>query len=136
MGPEIKFVSHLVSSDSNSRLPRTLSEGIPLFWQSLLKLSLFYAEVCGVGGVNKLCDITADMTRFAVSDFERHKYRPGLFKPSQLYYLVRYNVKVLIGPDLRFEIWFKGQRCSGDDTIEVAWETASAAAEPHPAALV
>ncbi|KAL2068019.1 hypothetical protein VTL71DRAFT_16117 [Oculimacula yallundae] len=79
-----------------------------------------------------LCDVQSDFTRVELSNFKlknRHFWNMGA-----KYYRVSYLIKVALGPaDIKFELWFNGQKLSKDDPIRVEWHAAPAPVLPPPA---
>ncbi|KAL8705963.1 MAG: hypothetical protein Q9201_000957 [Fulgogasparrea decipioides] len=73
-------------------------------------------------GVNAhiLCDIESDLSGADETKFkERNK---SFWRLGKHYFRVDYDIKVLIGPaDIRFELWFNGQKLSKDQPIKVEW---------------
>ncbi|KAF4628876.1 hypothetical protein G7Y89_g9275 [Cudoniella acicularis] len=75
-------------------------------------------------GVEHLCEITSDFSR--VRDRElKAAYKPRTWHQlrGELYYLLEYDVKVLLGPaDIKFQLWFKGRRYENEDqSLSLQW---------------
>ncbi|KAI9704654.1 MAG: hypothetical protein M1820_005402 [Bogoriella megaspora] len=76
-------------------------------------------------GVQRLCDIESDLSSADERQFKEKNRQ--FWKPGERYFSVRYQVRVIIGPaDLRFELWFNGQKLSKDKSIKVEWASATA----------
>ncbi|KAL8801041.1 MAG: hypothetical protein Q9182_004733 [Xanthomendoza sp. 2 TL-2023] len=92
----------------------------------------FLPHHMGAGDAHVLCEIESDLSTADESKFkEKNKHFWSLGKH---YFKVDYEVKVLIGPaDVRFELWFNGQKLSKDRPIKVEWQAPPVAAElPTP----
>jgi len=75
-----------------------------------------------------LCEVKSDLSGADERKFKRKNRHWWQFK--QPYLRVDYQVRVVIGPaDIRFELWFDGQKMSNDNPITVEWMTTSA---PEP----
>ncbi|KAL8745997.1 MAG: hypothetical protein Q9190_001923 [Brigantiaea leucoxantha] len=78
-----------------------------------------------------VCEIESDLTSADESKFKERNRRFWNF--GKHYYRVDYDIKVIIGPaDIRFELWFNGQKLSRDQPIKVEWVSAPA---PGPVLL-
>lgn len=82
-------------------------------------------------GVEILCEIASNLSAADESKFKRKNRH--LWNRRKPYWKVDYQVKVLIGPaDIRFELWFDGQKLNKDTPIKVEWTTTTASAvEPQ-----
>ncbi|KAL9074642.1 MAG: hypothetical protein Q9157_004316 [Trypethelium eluteriae] len=79
--------------------------------------------------VQKLCDIESDLSSASEKEFKEKNRRIWQF--GQRYFQVKYQIKVIIGPaDLRFELWFNGQKLSKDKPIKVEWASPTASSIP------
>ena len=83
-----------------------------------------------VAGVRKLCCVTSNLTGVEQNQLVKKKKRKMLFFSGYKYYVCTFDVHVIIAPaDLRFELWFEGQKFSGNhEPISVQWDDASLAA--------
>ena len=85
-------------------------------------------------GVDILCQVDSDLSG---ADEKRFKEKNKKFwQTRESYFEVAYQVKVVIGPaDLRFELWFNGEKMSKDNSIKVEWapSTAPSTANLQPA---
>ncbi|KAL8837217.1 MAG: hypothetical protein Q9176_005848 [Flavoplaca citrina] len=73
------------------------------------------------GDAHVLCDIESDLSSADESKFKEKNKRFWSF--GKHYLRIDYDVKVLIGPaDVRFELWFNGQKLSKDQPIKVDWQ--------------
>ncbi|KAF2177496.1 hypothetical protein K469DRAFT_358573 [Zopfia rhizophila CBS 207.26] len=72
-----------------------------------------------------LCEIQSDLSSADENRFIEKNKR--LWSFGKHYFKVEYQVKVIIGPaDIRFELWFAGQKLSRDEPIKVEWIPAPA----------
>jgi len=71
-----------------------------------------------------LCEIESDLTSADENRFtEKNKQ---FWRFAKHYFKVEYQVKVIIGAaDIRFELWFDGQKLSRDQPIRVEWSPAT-----------
>ncbi|KAK0609780.1 hypothetical protein DIS24_g12269 [Lasiodiplodia hormozganensis] len=75
-------------------------------------------------GAEILCEIQSDLSNADQREFKQKNRR--FWQTSQRHYLVEYQIQVIIGPaDLRFELWFNGQKLSRDQPIRVEWSPAT-----------
>ncbi|GME65813.1 HSP70 family protein [Neofusicoccum parvum] len=75
-------------------------------------------------GAEILCEIQSDLSGADQREFKEKNRR--FWQASQRYYIVEYQIQVIIGPaDLRFELWFNGQKMSRDQPIRVEWAPAT-----------
>ncbi|KAL8731719.1 MAG: hypothetical protein Q9181_004200 [Wetmoreana brouardii] len=83
----------------------------------------FLPHHMGSGDAHILCDIESDLSGADETKFkERNK---NFWRLGKHYFRVDYDIKVLIGPaDIRFELWFNGQKLSKDQSIKVEWASA------------
>ncbi|KAH8660366.1 hypothetical protein BX600DRAFT_383457 [Xylariales sp. PMI_506] len=77
------------------------------------------------GGVRQLCIVKSNLTGVSEDDLVMKRKSGVSFLKGKKYYLCKFDVKAIIGPaDLRFELWFAGQRLSGNhDPLQVTWDT-------------
>lgn len=76
------------------------------------------------GGVVKICDVKSDLSGVEESELEKKYKRAGCFRKGKTWFVCHFEVRVIVAPaDLRFELWFKGQKFSGNhDPITVQWD--------------
>ncbi|KAL8901352.1 MAG: hypothetical protein Q9207_005247 [Kuettlingeria erythrocarpa] len=85
----------------------------------------------GIGDARVLCEIESDLSTADETKFKEKNRR--FWNLGKHYFKVDYDVKVLIGPaDVRFELWFNGQKLSKDQSIRVEWVAAPPAELPAP----
>ncbi|KAL8820537.1 MAG: hypothetical protein Q9191_007496 [Dirinaria sp. TL-2023a] len=78
-----------------------------------------------------LCEVHSDLSSADEKQFKRKNRH--FWNTGKIYYKVDYEVKVLIGPaDIRFELWFNGQKLNKDERITVEWATVTESV-PDPA---
>ncbi|KAF2497224.1 hypothetical protein BU16DRAFT_617235 [Lophium mytilinum] len=77
-----------------------------------------------------LCEIESDLSTADEKRFvEKNKQ---FWKVAKHYFKVEYQIRVIIGAaDIRFELWFDGQKLSRDHPIRVEW-TAATPPPPEP----
>ncbi|KAL9614056.1 MAG: hypothetical protein Q9167_001410, partial [Letrouitia subvulpina] len=75
-----------------------------------------------------LCEIHSDLSSADEAKFkEKNRH---FWHRRKHYYQVDYEIRVLIGPaDIRFELWFNGQKLSKDQPIKVDWVALPSAAQ-------
>ncbi|KAF7196595.1 Heat shock 70 kDa protein 12A [Pseudocercospora fuligena] len=73
----------------------------------------------------QLCEVEADLSLVDKKCFKEKKKR--FWQRGEHHLVVEFQVQVAIGPaDLRFELWFDGQRMSKEHSIKVEWAPATA----------
>ncbi|KAL9606461.1 MAG: hypothetical protein Q9179_000377 [Wetmoreana sp. 5 TL-2023] len=116
-----------VASDEaiSHKFHRKISPGDPrrVFPTSIVESHVeerFLPHHMGSGDAHILCDIESDLSGADETKFkERNK---SFWRLGKHYFRVDYDIKVLIGPaDIRFELWFNGQKLSKDQPIKVEW---------------
>lgn len=76
-------------------------------------------------GAEILCEIASNLSTADERKFKRKNRH--IWNSGKPYLMVDYQVKVLIGPaDIRFELWFDGQKLNKDTPIKVEWTTTTA----------
>ncbi|OTB11872.1 hypothetical protein K445DRAFT_26131 [Daldinia sp. EC12] len=76
-------------------------------------------------GFKQLCVVKSDITGINHSDMiMKRKARRFLFHGKK-FYICSYEVRVIVAPaELRFELWFAGQKFSGNhEPIRITWDT-------------
>ncbi|KAH8880209.1 hypothetical protein GQ53DRAFT_737405 [Thozetella sp. PMI_491] len=76
------------------------------------------------GGAVKLCDVKSNLTGVQQHQLIQKHKRGTCFSKGHMFYICQFDVKVIVAPaDLRFELWFGGQKFSGNhDPITVKWD--------------
>lgn len=79
-------------------------------------------------GVKQLCIVKSNLTGVKNSELIKKRMEKRLFLKGKKYYLCTFEVKAIIGPaDLRFELWFGGQRFSGNhEPLKITWDSEGA----------
>ncbi|KAM4054455.1 Hsp70 family chaperone [Hirsutella rhossiliensis] len=77
-------------------------------------------------GVTKLCQIKSNLEGVQQHQLILRKKRGTCFRRGYRFYICEFDVRVIVGPaDLRFELWFDGQKFSGNNRpISVSWNEA------------
>jgi len=76
------------------------------------------------GGATQLCEVRSNLDGVKQEELV-HKYKRGTcFKRGYKFYVCQFDVRVIIAPaDLRFELWFGGQKFSGNhEPISITWD--------------
>ena len=74
--------------------------------------------------MKRLCTVQSDLTRVKDSEMQLFKQSRGWRKRSKKWFICTFEVRAIVAPaDLRFELWFAGQRYSRNhDAIKVLWD--------------
>ncbi|KAJ0380576.1 hypothetical protein COL26b_001283 [Colletotrichum chrysophilum] len=72
----------------------------------------------------KLCDVKSNLTGVQQNQLVLKHKRGSCFSKGTTYYILNFDVRVIIAPaDIRFELWFGGQKFSGNhEPIAVTWD--------------
>ncbi|TDZ35296.1 hypothetical protein C8035_v009826 [Colletotrichum spinosum] len=75
-------------------------------------------------GVTKLCDVKSNLTGVQQEQLVLKHKRGTCFSRGHTYYILNFDIRVIVAPaDLRFELWFGGQKFSGNhEPIAVEWD--------------
>ncbi|KAJ9425935.1 hypothetical protein QL093DRAFT_2588291 [Fusarium oxysporum] len=76
-------------------------------------------------GVKKLCNVKSDLTGVQQHELELKEKRGFCcFSEGYKYYNCKFDIHVIVAPaDIRFELWFRGQKFSRNhDPIKVEWK--------------
>ncbi|KAL8953632.1 MAG: hypothetical protein Q9222_000518 [Ikaeria aurantiellina] len=93
----------------------------------------FLPTYMGSGDAHILCEIQSDLTSADETKFKEKNKR--FWNLGKHYFKIDYDIKVILGPaDVRFELWFNGQKLSKDQPIKVEWMAAPPVEMPVPAA--
>ncbi|KAI0127356.1 hypothetical protein BJ170DRAFT_369976 [Xylariales sp. AK1849] len=76
------------------------------------------------GGAKQLCVVKSDLTGAKDSEMMMKRKAKRFLRKGRKYYICSFDVKAIVGPaDLRFELWFGGERFSGNhEPIKVTWD--------------
>ncbi|KAH9992387.1 hypothetical protein F4779DRAFT_609220 [Xylariaceae sp. FL0662B] len=106
-------------------------------WESIIMISDLDREhlphSVNQEGAKRLCVVKSDLTGAHHSDMiMKRKSRRLLFKGKK-FYMCTFEVRAIVAPaDLRFELWFAGQRFSGNhEPIKINWNTDGSEAKGH-----
>jgi len=74
----------------------------------------------------------SDLSGVSDAEMELHKQSRSCFKAGKKWYICTFEVRAIVAPaDLRFELWFAGEKFSRNhEPIKVVWEDAGAKMEP------
>lgn len=77
-----------------------------------------------VAGAVKLCDVKSNLTGVQQHQLVMKNKRGTCFSRGHTYYIMNFDIRVIVAPaDLRFELWFGGQKFSGNhEPIAVTWD--------------
>ncbi|KAJ2899464.1 hypothetical protein MKZ38_003021 [Zalerion maritima] len=83
-------------------------------------------------GAVKLCDIKSNLSGVQQHQLALMHKKGTCFSRGYTFYICQFEVRVIVAPaDLRFELWFGGQRFAGNhEPIAVAWDQNGAATRP------
>ncbi|KAI0481270.1 hypothetical protein GGR56DRAFT_688865 [Xylariaceae sp. FL0804] len=75
-------------------------------------------------GVKQLCAVKSDLTGVQNSEMEMKRKSKRLIFRGKKFYLCTFEVRAVVAPaEIRFELWFAGQRFSGNhEPIKITWE--------------
>ncbi|GJC95410.1 Hsp70 family chaperone [Colletotrichum higginsianum IMI 349063] len=75
-------------------------------------------------GATKLCDVRSNLTGLQQEQLVLKHKRGTCFSKGYTFYVLNFDIRVIIAPaDLRFELWFGGQKFSGNhEPIAVSWD--------------
>lgn len=88
-----------------------------VFWLTKLSIDVLIA------GVKILCQVKSNLTGIQQHELVLKKKRGSCFSKGYTYYNCVFDVRVIVAPaDLRFELWFGGQKFSRNhDPVQVEW---------------
>ena len=106
---------------------RTSSLLSPDSFSSLSHLATVTNSV--LAGAVKLCTVQSNLNEVQQNEFDLKNKRCW---QGRKYYLATFTVRVIIAPaDLKFELWFKGQRYNrSHEPVQVEWDPVGANARP------
>ncbi|KAI4225646.1 MAG: hypothetical protein L6R36_003762 [Xanthoria steineri] len=110
---------------------RRLKAGQPVLKRQALLVPLVPSQLTRLADAHVLCEIESDLSGADESKFkEKNKH---FWRIGKHYFRIDYEIKVLIGPaDVRFELWFNGQKLSKDQPIKVDWQAPQVIELPAP----
>ncbi|KAK4228838.1 hypothetical protein QBC38DRAFT_135987 [Podospora fimiseda] len=75
-------------------------------------------------GAHKLCDVKSNLAGVQQEQLVMKNKRGSCFSRGKTWYICQFDVRVIVAPaDLRFELWFAGQKFSGaHEPISVTWD--------------
>lgn len=81
-------------------------------------------HVVVLAGATKLCDVRSNLTGLQQEQLVLKHKRGTCFSKGYTFYVLNFDIRVIIAPaDLRFELWFGGQKFSGNhEPIAVSWD--------------
>ncbi|KAH8898753.1 hypothetical protein GQ53DRAFT_710631 [Thozetella sp. PMI_491] len=80
----------------------------------------------------KLCTVQSDLSGVTTNELELRKQSRSCFRKGKKWYVCSFEVRAIVAPaDLRFELWFAGQKFSRNhEPIKVTWDEAGTKLEP------
>ncbi|KAJ6788470.1 hypothetical protein PWT90_02615 [Aphanocladium album] len=115
-----QFEYHLAERDTTRiwTAEVVISQNEPSFLPTSLKQA----------GATKLCQVKSNLEGVQQHQLVLKQKRGTCFAKGYKFYLCEFEVRVIVAPaDLRFELWFGGQRFSGNhEPIGVQWDSAGA----------
>jgi hypothetical protein len=77
-----------------------------------------------LAGAVKLCDVKSNLTGVEQHQLVLKNKRGTCFSRGYMFYICQFQIKVIVAPaDLRFELWFGGQKFSGNhEPVTVTWD--------------
>ncbi|KAK5651467.1 hypothetical protein OQA88_12474 [Cercophora sp. LCS_1] len=75
-------------------------------------------------GAVKICNVCSNLEGVKQEQLVLKNKRGSCFSKGYRFYVCKFDIRVIVAPaDLRFELWFAGQRFSGNhEPISVAWD--------------
>ncbi|KAH8657847.1 hypothetical protein BX600DRAFT_415644 [Xylariales sp. PMI_506] len=79
-------------------------------------------------GAIKLCDVKSNLTGVQQHQLVMKNKRGTCFSNGYTFYMCAFDIKVIVAPaDLRFELWFGGEKFSGNhEPVTVTWDPVGA----------
>ncbi|KAI1409476.1 hypothetical protein F5Y13DRAFT_169905 [Hypoxylon sp. FL1857] len=76
-------------------------------------------------GAQQLCVVKSDLTGVSHSDMIMKRKSGRLLFQGRKFYLCTFEIRAIVAPaELRFELWFAGQRFSGNhEPIKITWDS-------------
>ncbi|ATY61541.1 Hsp70 family chaperone [Cordyceps militaris] len=115
-----KFEFHLAERDTTRswNADIVISHNEPSFLPSSLKQA----------GVTRLCRVKSNLQGVQQHQLVLKQKRGTCFTRGHKFYICEFEIRVIVAPaDLRFELWFGGQRFSGNhEPIDVKWDDTGA----------
>lgn len=80
-------------------------------------------------GAIKLCDVKSNLSGVQQHQLVVEHKKGTCFSRGYTFYKCQFEVRVIVAPaDLRFELWFGGQKFAGNhEPIAVTWDQSGAA---------
>ncbi|KZL70401.1 Hsp70 family chaperone [Colletotrichum tofieldiae] len=93
-------------------------------WEAKIVVSHNEASFLPRTGVSKLCDVKSNLTGVQQEQLVLKEKRGTCFSRGFKFYICQFDIRVIVAPaDLRFELWFAGQKFSGNhEPIAVTWD--------------
>ena len=97
-------------------------------WDSQIVISQnepsFLPKSLKQAGAHKLCDVRSDLSGVQQDQLVMKHKRGSCWGKGKTWYICQFDVRVIVAPaDLRFELWFGGQKFSGaHEPITVTWD--------------
>lgn len=113
----------VMSQNEKNFLPRSMKQGKSL---STYIQQDGFSLTC-TAGATRICRVKSNLDGVQQGELVLKHKRGTCWSRGWKYYLCEFEIRVIVAPaDLRFELWFGGQRFSGNhEPIEVKWGSAS-----------
>ncbi|ORY68543.1 Hsp70 family chaperone [Pseudomassariella vexata] len=98
-------------------------------WDSIIYISDkdrdFLPKSVSEGGAKQLCVVKSDLTGVQNNDLIMKRKSKRFFIKGKKYYICSFEVRAIVAPaDIRFELWFGGERFSGNhEPVKVTWDS-------------
>ncbi len=75
-------------------------------------------------GAKQLCTVKSDLTGVRNAELILRKQQRGCMEKSNKFFICNFEVRAIVAPaELRFELWFNGQKFSGNhQPIQIRWD--------------
>ncbi|KAM7216812.1 hypothetical protein V8F06_007789 [Rhypophila decipiens] len=107
----------------------SLAEGeLTRAWDSRIVIShnepTFLPRSMKQAGATKICDLRSNLDGVRQEQLVLKNKRGTCFSRGHRFYICQFDIRVIVAPaDLRFELWFAGQKFSGNhEPISVTWD--------------
>ncbi|KAF6803526.1 hsp70 family chaperone [Colletotrichum sojae] len=93
-------------------------------WDAHIVVKMTGLTLEDVAGAVKLCDVKSNLTGVQQHQLVMKNKRETCFSKGQTWYVMNFDIRVIVAPaDLRFELWFGGNKFSGNhEPIAVTWD--------------
>lgn len=113
----------MVSYNEPNDLPNSLRQGMSA---NFIHACSAIITIDAIAGATTLCSVTSNLSSIPNEDLDL-KVKRGCCSLSYRYcYICNFDIRVIVAPaDLRFELWFKGVKYSGNhEPVSINWDPA------------